>query len=99
MNSVLLLALLLSFTGEQLAIMLVEIAFAFLGALSSASLYSRSVKRTDFPETFTERCPIVLRILCKKMVMAMLMPMPHVDAHANAICRCGYGCMDVDAWM
>jgi hypothetical protein len=28
------------FTGEQLAIMLVEIAFAFLGALSS--LYSRS---------------------------------------------------------
>ena len=30
------------FTGEQLAIMLVEIAFAFLGALSSASLYSRS---------------------------------------------------------
>jgi hypothetical protein len=31
------------FTGEQLAIMLVEIAFAFLGALSSASLYSRSL--------------------------------------------------------
>ena len=30
------------FTGEQLAIMLVEIAFAFLGALSSASLHSRS---------------------------------------------------------
>jgi hypothetical protein len=29
------------FTGEQLAIMLVEIAFAFLGALSSARLHSR----------------------------------------------------------